>query len=150
MRVNHDSSVAKQLHALVALITFAAPMDYLEAATQNNNQLEETVVVASRVQTPQDTLGLSVSAIDRDDLTLLGYVTLDDILDLQPGVTVANTGGYGKSATVRIRGEEGFRTRIQLDGIDIADPSSPQISPRVEHLLTEGIARVEILRGPKA
>lgn len=149
MRVNHHSSVAKQLRTLAVLISLAAPMEYLAAATQNNNQIEETVVVASRVQTPQDTLGLSVSTIDRRDLTLLGYVTLDDILDLQPGVTVANTGGYGKSATVRIRGEEGFRTRIQLDGIDIADPSSPQISPRVEHLLTEGIARVEILRGPQ-
>jgi vitamin B12 transporter len=38
---------------------------------------------------------------------------------------------------------------VLLDGIDLSDPSSPQISPRIEHLLTEGIDRVEILRGPQ-
>ena len=48
-----------------------------------------------------------------------------------------------------LRGEEGYRTRIVLDGINIADPSSPQISPRVEHLLSSGLSRVEILRGPQ-
>ena len=36
-----------------------------------------------------------------------------------------------------------------LDGIDIADPSSPQISPRIEHLLSEGLQRIEVLRGPQ-
>ena len=50
---------------------------------------------------------------------------------------------------MRIRGEEGFRTRVVLDGIDIADPSSPQISPRIEHLLSEGLQRIEVLRGPQ-
>ena len=65
-------------------------------------------------------------------------------------VTVTMDGGYGKAAAVRIRGEEGYRTRIVLDGINIADPSSPQISPRVEHLLSSGLSRVEILRGLKA
>ncbi|NCZ63744.1 MAG: TonB-dependent receptor, partial [Cellvibrionales bacterium] len=48
-----------------------------------------------------------------------------------------------------MRGEEGYRTRVLLDGIDLSDPSSPQISPRIEHLLTEGIERIEILRGPQ-
>ena len=50
---------------------------------------------------------------------------------------------------MRIRGEEGFRTRIVLDGINIADPSSPQISPRIEHILGSELTRVEILRGPQ-
>ena len=69
-------------------------------------------------------------------LELLGYSNIGDFLDLQPGVSVTRD-GPGKAAAVRIRGEEGFRTRIILDGIDIADPSSPQVSPRIEHLLSE-------------
>lgn len=149
MRLTNQPLFAALTRAPFAPLVFGALAVSLQATAQGETQLEETVVVASRVQTPRDTLGLSVSTIDRTDLSLLGYVTIDDILDLQPGVTVTNTGGFGKASTVRIRGEEGFRTRIQLDGIDIADPSSPQISPRVEHLLTEGIQRVEILRGPQ-
>ena len=49
----------------------------------------------------------------------------------------------GKAAAVRIRGEEGYRTRIVLDG---RRRPSPQISPRVEHLLSSGLSRVETLR----
>jgi len=157
MQRDRSSSVDKRALASAGLVASLAiappPLAWATQASQpsahTETPLEETVVVASRVATPRDTLGLSVSTVNRADLELLGYVSLDDVLDLQPGVTVSNTGGYGKASTVRIRGEEGFRTRIQLDGIDIADPSSPQISPRVEHLLTEGIQGVEILRGPQ-
>ena len=113
------------------------------------NSIEETLVVANRVATPANRVALSVSKIDRADIELLGYNDISDLLDLQVGVTVTQDSGMGKAAAVRIRGEEGFRTRIQLDGIDIADPSSPQISPRIEHLLAEGLQQIEVLRGPQ-
>jgi len=87
--------------------------------------------------------------IDEDMMRSLAYPDLASLLDTQPGVTVTMDGGYGKAAAVRIRGEEGYRTRIVLDGINIADPSSPQVSPRIEHLVSSGLTRVEILRGPQ-
>ncbi len=111
--------------------------------------LDETVIVASRVPTRFDQTGVSVSFIDADDIRLLGYVDVASLLENQPGIAVTEDGGFGKTANVRIRGEEGYRTRILFDGIDIADPSSPQISPRIEHLMTQGISRIEILRGPQ-
>lgn len=129
--------------------SFAAGTFVANSAVASIEELEETIVVASRVPTPMYALGVSTSTLDRDDIATLGYATLSDLLDIQAGVTVSEAGGYGKTGTIRIRGEEGFRTRIQLDGIDIADPSSPQISPRIEHLLSEGIQRIEVLRGPQ-
>ena len=110
---------------------------------------EEIIIVASRVATPLVDTGLSISTLSADDIELLGYNDLAPLLDLQPGVSVSQDGGLGKAAAVRIRGEDGFRTRILLDGIDIADPSSPQVSPRVEQLLSAGLQRIEILRGPQ-
>jgi vitamin B12 transporter len=111
--------------------------------------IEETVIVASRVADLTHQVGVSVSVLDRADIVSLGYPDLGSLLDTQPGVTVTMDGGFGKAAAVRIRGEEGFRTRIVLDGINIADPSSPQISPRIEHILSSELTRVEILRGPQ-
>ncbi len=105
--------------------------------------------MASRVPTPLSQVGVSVDVIDREALTLLGYRDLASLLNIQTGISVTRDGGFGKAAAIRMRGEEGYRTRVLLDGIDLSDPSSPQISPRIEHLLTEGIDRVEILRGPQ-
>lgn len=111
--------------------------------------IEETVIVASRTPELLDQLGVSVSVLNREDIRSYGYPDLGSLLNSQPGVTVTMDGGYGKAAAVRIRGEDGFRTRIVLDGINIADPSSPQISPRIEHILGSSLSRIEVLRGPQ-
>ena len=142
----HRCSVGYIAIAMAALVTPFVAANGDDPAT---TKLEETVIVASRIPTPLDRLGVSVSVTDRQTLELLGYNAVADFLDLQPGVSVTRDGGPGKAAAVRIRGEEGFRTRIVLDGIDIADPSSPQVSPRIEHLLTDGLQRIEVLRGPQ-
>ena len=105
------------------------------------------MVVASRAPDLIDQVGVSVSVLNRDAMRALGYPDLGSLLDTQPGVTVTMDGGYGKAAAVRIRGEEGYRTRIVLDGINIADPH-PADQPEVEHLLV-AVRRVEILRGPQ-
>lgn len=136
------------------LILIAALADSSTAAADKSNAvkealIDEMVIVASRVPTTFNQVGVSVSLLDADDITLLGYADVATLLDTQPGVAVTEDGGFGKAANVRIRGEEGYRTRILFDGIDIADPSSPQISPRIEHLMTQGLSRIEILRGPQ-
>ncbi len=90
-----------------------------------------------------------MSVLDETTLSRLGFNALYDALRTQPAVSVSNTGGAGKAATLRIRGEEGYRTLVLLDGIDVSDTSSPQVSPRMEQLMSAGIQRVEILRGPQ-
>ncbi|TGD74693.1 TonB-dependent receptor [Mangrovimicrobium sediminis] len=111
--------------------------------------LEEMVVTSSRIPTPLRQVGTSVSVITAEEIQSLGFFSLQDVLRTQPGVAVSNNGGAGKLSTLRIRGEEGYRTRVFLDGIDISDTSSPQYSPRMEQLLSAGVQRVEILRGPQ-
>ena len=126
----------------------AIAQDSSSSAAADVGEVEE-VVVSSRTPDLIDQIGVSVSVIDEDKMRSLAYPDLASLLDTQPGVTVTMDGGYGKAAAVRIRGEEGYRTRIVLDGINIADPSSPQVSPRIEHLVSSGLTRAEILRGPQ-
>ena len=127
---------------------FTIAQDATSDAPTDTSEVEE-VVVSSRTPDLIDQIGVSVSVLDEAMMNSLGYPDLASLLDTQPGVTVTMDGGYGKAAAVRIRGEEGYRTRIVLDGINIADPSSPQVSPRIEHLVSSGLTRVEILRGPQ-
>jgi len=111
--------------------------------------LEEIIVTSSRVPMPLREVGTSISVVTQADIQQLGLASLYDVLRTQPGVAVSNTGGTGSAATLRIRGEEGYRTLVLLDGIDISDTSGPQVSPRFEQLLSSGVQRVEILRGPQ-
>ena len=119
------------------------------AETQSRNKLEEMIVTASRVEVPLRQVGTSVSVVTRQEIQQLGFSSLFDVLRTQPGIGVSNQGGAGSVTSLRIRGEESYRTRYYLDGIDISDTSSPQSSTRVEHLLSAGIDRVEVLRGPQ-
>ncbi|MGB1141616.1 MAG: TonB-dependent receptor, partial [Halioglobus sp.] len=132
----------------LALASAGAPL-VAAADTGSRNKLEETVVVASRVEMPLRQVGTSVSVVTKEDIEQIGFVSLYDVLRTQPGVGVTSQGGLGSITSLRIRGEEAYRTRYFLDGIDISDTSSPQAATRVEHLLSSGIDRVEILRGPQ-
>ncbi len=114
------------------------------------NALDEIIVVASKIGTPRRQIGAAVSAIDSEEIELRGYISMAEVLRTQPGVAVSTSGGVGTTTSVRIRGEESFRTQAFLDGIRIADPTAPQVAPNFASLLsTNDLAVVEILRGPQ-
>lgn len=113
-------------------------------------KLEEIVVIASRVETPLREVGASVSAIGLEEIELRAYPTVAQLLRTQAGISVSNTGGAGNQTALRIRGEEGFRTLVLVDGVSVSDPTAPQVGPLVENLATGSeIERVEVLRGPQ-
>ena len=119
------------------------------AQQQATTPLEELIVTSSRVPMPLRQVGTSVSVIERAEIEQRGYSSLYEILRSQPAVAASNAGGQGSATSVRIRGEEGYRTTVLIDDIDISDTSGTQVSPRFEQLLSSGVQRVEILRGPQ-
>lgn len=110
-------------------------------------QIEETVVVADRVDTAIESLAVSVNVMDRELISALGSATLPQLLRSQVGISTTQTGGIGAVSGIRVRGQDAFRTKVLIDGIDVSDPSSPQIAPRMEHILAGSLERIEILRG---
>src|SRR5690606_9637344 len=110
---------------------------------------EEVVVTSSRLATPLRHIGTSVSVMDAEQIRAIGAMSLVDVIRTLPSVSVSNTGGNGQVSTLRIRGEEGYRTLMLIDGMEISDPSVTQVQPQLEHVLSNGIERVEILRGPQ-
>ena len=111
--------------------------------------IEEIVVTSSRIPQALRKIGLSMSVITTDDVDAHGNLGLSDVLRQLPAISLSSNGGVGKPASLRIRGEEGYRTLTIIDGLRLSDSGSPQISPPLEHILSSGIGRVEILRGPQ-
>ena len=113
------------------------------------NEIDETVVVADRVNTAIDSLAVSVNVMDRELIDALGSATLPQLLRSQVGISATQTGVIGAVSGIRVRGQDAFRTRVLIDGIDISDPSSPQVAPRMEHILAGSLERVRYSEAPK-
>ena len=138
-------SVLKLL-PLVALPTLSMAVD----TETHTSFFEELVITSSRIEQPLREVATSITALDRDELELLGYHSMADLLRTQMSVGVSNSGGRGQQTTLRIRGEEGYRTKLLIDGVDMSDPSATQVSPLFQNILSSyDIERVEILRGPQ-
>ena len=131
--------------SMLLALAFFAPVSPL---AQEARRLEEVTVVSSRIAVPLREVGTSISVITGEDIELRGYSSVADILRTQPGIGVTNTGGAGKPTALRIRGEEGYRTLVMIDGVEVSDPTGTQVGPTFQNLLrTSDIERIEILRG---
>lgn len=147
--MKHRKILALACSAGATLSPFFALPAFAQSTSSGSDALKEIVVTSSRIETPLRQIGTSVSVLNADDIQERGNSSLLDILRSLPSVAVSNTGGEGQISTLRIRGEEGYRTLTLLDGMKLSDPSVTQVQPQLEHLLSSGIERVEILRGPQ-
>lgn len=134
---------------LALACTTGATLSPFTSVLAQDTTTQEIVITSSRVQTPLRQIGTSVSVMNAEDIAARGSSSLLDILRAMPSVSVGNSGGAGQISNLRIRGEEGYRTLTLLDGMKLSDPSVTQVQPQLEHLLSSGIERIEILRGPQ-
>ena len=115
----------------------------------SGNPLEELIVVANRVPVSAKQLGTSVSVLNEADIIAHSNVSITDVIRQLPSVGASRNGPIGSATSLRIRGEEGFRTLTRFDGIKLSDPSGPQVQPQLQHIVSSGIERIEVLRGPQ-
>ncbi len=119
------------------------------ASAQTELGIEERVVVGNRFPVPRRQIATSISVIDAQQIRDYGNFTLTDILRQTAAVGASSNGGVGSLSTLRIRGEQGFRTLTVFDGMRLSDPSGTQVATPIEHLLASEVGRIEVLRGPQ-
>jgi vitamin B12 transporter len=142
---------------LVSLITAAAlvrAQEVARSAPADRDQFpeaeaENVVVSATRIETPIDQIGSSVTLITDDEIDRDQQRTLPDVLQTVPGLNVVQTGGPGGKTSVFMRGSNSNHTKVLIDGIDANDPSQDGVFD-FAHVLTADIGRVEVLRGPQS
>ncbi|GAN53093.1 TonB-dependent receptor plug domain-containing protein [Tanticharoenia sakaeratensis] len=113
--------------------------------------LPETVTVtAQRLPARIDEVGDSVTVVTADDIARLQKRDLPTLLAQQPGLNLVRTGGPGGTSSIFMRGTNANEVKVRLDGMEINDPSNPTAAFDPGQFLTEGLARVEVLRGPQS
>jgi len=109
-----------------------------------------TVIGATRVPTPEDQLGTSVTVIAGDAIEQNQQRTLPEVLQTVPGLNVVQNGSPGGTAAVFMRGANPNHTKVLVDGIDVGDPSDSNGAVDFSQFLASDIDRIEVLRGPQS
>ena len=144
---------------LSAAILFALSLAWQPASAETHADaegstdptvLDAVVVVASRAAEPLSQVVASVAQVEREELDRRLVHNLDGLVRYVPGVGVAGEAHRFGARGFSIRGLEGNRVRVLVDGIPLADAYTiGQFASAGRDLVDlEAVERVEILRGP--
>ena len=126
--------------AACALVCIAPPL-----AGQDTARIAPVVVTATRVPVTIDNSPSAVSVISGEALQREGVKYVADALRRVPGAQIVQTGSYGGSTTLFLRGGESKYVKVLVDGVPVNDPGG---TFDFANLTTDNVERIEVVRGP--
>ncbi len=128
---------------LLFLMVLVTPPGWAQQPPQF--ELPEIEVAGKRPQ-PIASTPASVSVITRDELDKLAVRTVGDALGVLPEVMVQSFGGLGSLSQASIRGSTAQQVLVLLDGVPLNQITVG--SADLSTISTDGVERIEVLRGP--
>lgn len=96
-------------------------------------------------QRADDSLVIGNAAIGADALYSFNRQSLDDAVNLLPGVTASNSGGSRNERLIYVRGFDRFQVPLSIDGIRVYLPADNRLD--FGRFLTADIAEVQVAKG---
>jgi vitamin B12 transporter len=120
------------------------------APSEPEGPLDLVIVTATRANggVRADLLGSSFTVVQAEDLERRQTRYVSDILRDVPGVSVSRSGSPGGLTQIRVRGTESNHTLVMIDGIEASDPFAGEFD--FATLITDDVARIEVLRGQQS
>ena len=112
--------------------------------------LDEITVYANTSEIELSRSGSTVEVATQEDIQNSGALTVHDFLNTLPGISVTANGGIGTTTSLRVRGSSGRYLGVYVDGIDVNDPSAPQIAFDFGSLMADDVSRIEVLKGSQS
>jgi vitamin B12 transporter len=120
----------------------------LAAHAQESKSVDPVVVTATKVATPAEQLGASVTVVNGEDFQTYHYPTVDEALRNVPGVQIRRSGAYGKATSVTIRGANANQVQVLVDGLRVKSPTLGQVD--LSDISPDLIERIEVIRGAQS
>ena len=120
----------------------------LAAHAQESKSVDPVVVTATKVATPAEQLGASVTVVNGEDFQTYHYPTVDAALRNVPGVQIRRSGSYGKATSVTIRGANSNQVQVLVDGLRVKSPTLGQVD--LSDISPDLIERIEVIRGAQS
>ena len=131
--------------ALLA-VALVAPVAHAQETNDDENELEEIVVTATRIPTPlADTLP-TTAIITAEDIERIKPQDFGELLKLTSGIGFRDSGGRGSSGALYVRGASPKHTLVLINGMRISGATRGLTA--IENIPLESIERIEIIKGP--
>jgi vitamin B12 transporter len=139
---NHSQSKSTGASAPTAKTSTQAPK-----TPEQKTKLPRMVIVvtASRMPQPLGEVGDTTSVVSSHQIAVQQIPNVTDALREVPGVDVTQSGSPGTIADVSIRGSSASQTLILIDGVPVNDSATDSFD--ISRLLTDGLDRIEVVRG---
>ncbi|PKG37269.1 TonB-dependent receptor domain-containing protein [Psychromonas sp. Urea-02u-13] len=94
--------------------------------------------------------GTAITVFTEKDIEKTQAKTVAEVLQNAPGISVASNGGIGNKTSVFIRGAASESTVVVIDGVKVTNQSSASGGFDFANLMTDGIERIEVIRGSQS
>jgi len=106
------------------------------------------VIAPSKKTQSTSTVGSSVVIYDENQINNSGDYFLGDVLSFgSPSLNGYQSGGYGTTSGIQLRGLPKRYSTVYIDGVKMSDPSTVSNDYYFDDILKNQISRVEILKG---
>jgi iron complex outermembrane receptor protein len=102
----------------------------------------ETVTVTAEQQKPST---MSASTLTSDQVYTYHAVSLNQTLDMMPGVAASNSGGSRNEQLIFVHGFDRFQTPISIDGIRVYLPADNRLD--FGRFLTADLSQIQVAKG---
>ena len=131
--------------ALLASV-LVTPVAHAQEPNDDENELEEIVVTATRIPTPlADTLP-TTAIITAEDIERIKPQDFGELLKLTSGIGFRDSGGRGSQGSLFVRGTSNKHVLILINGVRTS--SATLGATAIENIPLESIERIEIIKGP--
>jgi vitamin B12 transporter len=110
-------------------------------------RVDAVVVSANRTETTPEQAAVAATVITEQQLEARQFPMIFDLLREVPGLQVNEYGPPGTLAEVFTRGADSTGTLVLLDGVPLNDPGGEL---HLENLTSDGLERIEVVRGPES
>src|SRR5215470_6234969 len=118
------------------------------AETDDTRKIDPVIVTATKIETPREEIGASVSVVNGDDFPTYHYPSVDEAMRNVPGLEITRSGSYGKLSTLTIRGANANQIQVLVDGVRVKSPTTGQVD--LSDISPDLIERIEVIRGPQS
>ncbi|MEO1967481.1 MAG: TonB-dependent receptor [Sphingomonadaceae bacterium] len=142
-----DAAVAEILARQGAPAPATAPTARPDQAPASSTDAPTITVTANGLSTSIESTGQPVTLIDRREIDAIQGADIARVLARVPSVSLTRNGPLGSYTGVSVRGADPDQLLVLIDGVRVADPSSPAGGFDFGTLLASNIGRIDFLRG---